>query len=1305
MKKSLIQLFAAMLIFAVTASAENLPVLCLVSEDTATQGLTDLDPEAVAAYKRAGFDLHFGFYQQTTREELMRYPIVVGMIPQLHAGTEAISAQLAEDLDFFMKSGGGFILIPGPSYYGIDDFVRRINPFLNRYGVGVCNDIPMDSNPENTITQVRALAYRYLKTTALNPDHPVTRGIPFLYLPLDFSYAYVRTYTMTPPSPEWEILVTGEESCGSFTRAGMAAGKPEPGQWNSRPPFLAVRPVGKGFLALFTTASRYFIYDAFHWAFGNGLVLNEGNGLQLMTQLFSYVSRNRREMPPAPPETPRAQTAEENIVKGNLPVIQDRNEWYEFVQDQFMPENFGPRVCIDSGSITDALYSTRRHFGLLPEPDGSWPVRRTWMDIFHPSAASGRAVDQKSFQYRFDRLDANRSYQLGILLWSTQQEGARDLEIGWIDAAGERHDLGLYPLPRYDQSQGPRFEVFPLPPEAIQSSGRLILDFRRGSGGAGDFTLLAELWLFEENAPRMEPDTITALFHNPAFGVSLLPEVKTWHRGLVGARSPYTGNGGAPVAELATAAYEAGFDFLVFTDPLMDSTSETFSRLSEDCRSVTTAEFQAVPGVTLAATEAGTPRPDRPQRNRTIRAWFAGPIRQLPKGEELKNPHTLFWKFFGGELAGGTRTVGNLHLAEPGEVPPFFQRFWRGFDLAELDTPKSGSPEALTLYRELTAAGYGPQPRASGIYRTAQEIRAQADNWHLAIPTPPGEQPWPFLYASNVSSGPEFEHVSFASDLTRDGEPGNGDIFRDLLWSVATLRVSHTAEISDAVLYSGNRVVRHFRPGKTHVAISEPVRIDRQCSLYWVVKGADGSVAVTGSYSFTDERMRGSMCADNQNSICSVSRAPRNFVRDERELYLQHSYWHTGEAQGQLGVMRDARELVPRVIETGIIQLCKYVQPMPLFQFADGRDENHLYSKMSIAAASGEGNRIHYEFQMPDTLFRSQVDLSAFRPNPDGGDTLVLAELELAAEKDLKADEFKSVRLFSMGVMPAFPAEWHYQAETAPGKFASGPLSGTGKAIELPLAPFGITALTPNNLAEPLIVSLNNEELMLKFDEVNLWNCRERICIYLPPRDWKKGEAVRFAFLFGLTQQPLDSAEALGDMKHSLLDGRAALTGELRQGKRLDTPFVLDFQAENYAVAYRYNGWKGIDPVPVRIHGLNPNWSALAVTGSGELEPLPLDDDGTGMFALMPGAAADTVFGNPVVADDPELRIEFAGVSERGASFRLHNPSAETRTFQLHSNPAFEPFIPAFQFSLTLNPGAGMWVTAQQDDLTIDSIK
>ena len=60
---------------------------------------------------------------------------------------------------------------------------------------------------------------------------------------------------------------------------------------------------------------------------------------------------------------------------------------------------------------------------------------------------------------------------------------------------------------------------------------------------------------------------------------------------------------------------------------------------------------------------------------------------------------------------------------------------------------------------------------------------------------------------------------------------------------------------------------------------------------------------IGGSSQLYSADYNGYMCADNQNSICSVSRAPEKFVRDERELYLQHSYWHTGQAQGQLGVM------------------------------------------------------------------------------------------------------------------------------------------------------------------------------------------------------------------------------------------------------------------------------------------------------------------------------------------------------------------------------------------------------------------
>lgn len=1296
-----ILLIAGIIFLAWTGTAaQRTPVLCLVSEDTATQGLDSLDKRAVEAYRELGFDLQFGFYQKTTRADLLRYPVVVGMIPQLHAGTCPISPRLAEDFDFFMKSGGGLVLIPGPSYYGVDDFIRQLNPFLSRYGVELLNEIPMDSDPANTLTQVRALAYRYLKTSALKPDHPVTRGIPFLYLPLDFSYSYVRTYTMKQPSPEWEILVTGEKGCGSFLRKSMAAGHPEAGYWKSRPPFLAVRPVGNGYLAVFTTASRFFIYDAFHWAFGEGFVLKEGNGLKLMDQLFRFVSSHRDRMPPVLPAPPAPKA--KAVVVGNLPVIQDMNAWREFVMKQRMPSGFGVRYYINTGGLTDGLFSAKRGCGLLPQPDNNWIVRRPWMDIFHPTAASGRAGDQKSFRYRFERLDPAREYRIGILVWSTQPEGARDVEVSWSDGTetGETHLLKTLELPRFDQSQGPSFTVLPLPRKAY-SDGTLTLDFRRGPGGAGTFTLVSELWLFEQGAPAMNASAFEALFDNPAFGVALLPENRVLHKGLIGAHSPYT-DGRDSVEKMVQSARENGLDFLVFTDDFAALTPEKFARLSEDCKAASRDGFRAIPGLTLTAAESGPPQYDRPQRNGSITAYFAGPIRRLPEPDSLHNPHELFWKFFGGEFAEGVRTVGNLRTPNKNAVSPFFQRFWRGLDVASLDENGRNLDDALPLYRELTAAGYGPQPRYSGVYRSAEEIRKAANRWQVQFTAPKGEELWPFLYSSGVTSGPELTRISFSSDLTRDGESGNGDIFRKNFWTVASLEVKSPSRITDVILYGGGRILRHFRPDKTEWEVHEPVRIDRQTSLYWLVKAENGTAAVSGSYSFLDERMRGNMCADNQNSICSVSRAPEGFVRDERELYLQHSYWHTGEAQGQLGVMRDARQLVPRVIESGIIQLCKFVQPMPLLRTADGREENHIFSKMSIAAASGEGNRIHYEFQVPGAKMSSAVDLTAFRPAADG-DTSVLAELTVRAEQDLPAQKWDSLRVFSFGLMPSFPADWHYRVETAPGKFEEGKLSGTGKMVFLPFAPYGAAALFPNNLAEPALISLNPIPLEVRLDEVKAWNCRERLSVYLPKRDLRAGETIRLRFLMQLTQSPVDSADALSRLKNERLR-RAGMVQRMLLGTLNGTEYVLDFNADKGTAAWENGAWNAKDPLPVRIRGLNPNWSALSFRDA-EYQAQAVHDDGIAFFTLPAGKAAKVICGHPILADDPELRIDFAGISERGVSMRLHNPEPKRKTFTVRSNQGFAGVIPPFEFQISLNPGSGIWVTAKGDQLTIDNIR
>ncbi len=1283
--KKIAAAFCLMFLVLSGMASGPVPVLCLVSEDTAQQGLDSIDPEAASLYRKHGWDLHFGFYQKTTFDELMRYPVVVGMIPQLHAGTQAISPQLAEAFDKYMRSGGGLVMIPGPSYYTADDFERRVNPFLEKYGVGVRNDIPVDSNPVNMLKQVRALEYRYLRTSNLDRNHPVTKGIPFLLLPLDFSSNYLRTYTMTHPSKEWTVLASGEKTCGSFKRKSVVSGAPEPGEWKSEPPFLAVRPVGRGFLALFTTASRWYIYDACHWAFGSGFVLKEGNGLELMTRLFDFVSSHRDELPKLPPEKILVKA---EPVHGNLPVIQDRVQWFDEVSGRLAKEGFGVVCRRNAGGIADTEYSAGRGFGFVGSPGSSWIVRRVWLDIFHPTAASGRACDIRDFDYRFDNMTPGGEYRLGVLVWSTQKEGARDLEIKWRGADDRLHSLKTVPLPRFDLAQGPRFEVVSLPPDAVKD-GTLRINFSRGQGGEGTFTLVSEVWIFQKGAKRIPSSEFAAFWDSPAFGTVFQPEPRTWRKGIA-----VTCPDGKSPAEFATGASAAGLDFIAVSRRLETFGNDSFKNFSEECLKSGGRSIQGVPGIVLTASESGRPVPERPQRSAPIQACFAGPISVVPEKHELSSPHKLFWKFFGGEYSGGIRTAAVLMRPVSGGLSPYFQRFWRGFNLGE----KGG----IELYKELTADGYGPKPGFFMPAASPEDVKRIASSAFMQVPVPPDEKTWPFLYAACASTGPVIRNVSFSSDLMRDGEPGNGDVFRKSLWSVASISVESKSLLTELSLYDGRRLLRRFFPNRNVVSVSEPVLIDRQSSLFWIVRAADGSFAVTGSYSFIDERMRSNMCADNQNSICSIGRAPETFIRDERELYLQHSYWHTGEAQGQLGVMRDARNLVPRVIETGIVQLCKYVQPMPVIEFADGKTENHIFSRMSIAAASGEANRIHYEFEMPECSFRSSADITAFRPR-DGGDTSILVELSLAAQRNIAPEEIGAIRVFSAGLMPSFPASWNYRVETKRGVFAEGILSSRKVPVEHPLAPFGIAALTPNNLAEPVLISLNTEDLLMRFDNLSDWNCRERLSVMLPKRGWEKGETRRYSFIFQLLQTPVDSVQTLSSLKGDRLY-RASAAGKVMQGVLAGSRFVLDFKAADRAAVWRHEGWIGRDPLPVRISGLNPNWSAVLACGS-EINPLPVDEYGTAMYSLDEKHPCNVAAGNPVVSDDPELRIEFAGISSHGVSMHLHNASNQRKTFRLRSNAAFHGVIPDFNFKISLNPGSGMWIAADSGRMTIDNFQ
>jgi hypothetical protein len=1264
------------LLFLNLQAGESLtPVLCLASKDTKIQGLDSIDPKALEAYREKGYDLHLAYYQDVTEKDLMQYKIVVGMITQLHRGTVPINTELAAALDKYLRRGGGFILIPAPSYYGAEDFVLRLNPVLEKYGCKLLSEIPLDPSSEKTL--VRVLGYRYLKTTNLK-KHPVTEGIKELWLPLDFANSYLRTHTMGI-SPEWESVVNGEITTVTYPFNKLSRNIKEPGTYRSEPPFLAVRQVGKGRLAVFTTASRYFIFDAYHWAHGGGFVMNNG-GLKLMTNLFKYVSANA----PEPQGKPQRKSLSEKVeISGNVPVCQDKKKWLEIAMDKFQPHGTKVKYYIDCGAQSDLPYTKLRGCGYLDIPYEHWLIRWAWSDIFHATAANSRAFDRKKVTYRFAELNPGAKYQIGLMVWAYQDEGARSLK---VDMEGASTTL---PLPRFKQGQGPRFTVLKIPEQAVRG-GSLDVVFSCGKEGEGTFSSVCELWLYEAGkAPKLTAEELVSTFESPSAGTETLVRDFEYFNGLIGAKSNYSG-GKNSVVEMAVAAQKCGYSFLVFNDELSKLDMAKYKKLLADCRRASGKDFTAIAGMTFTARNGSKDQPsERPQAMGEISAYvFTEPLTALPDGKSLADPYSLFWRFFGGELSGGKKNAPTLLHPGRNDISPFFQRFWRGIDVLNFDAAGKIYDDSEKLYRDLLASGYGPYPRVSGDYRSVSDIeRAAATKaWQNTILAWNRDILPVFSYSSNISSGPKIKRCQYSFDYLVGGEVGGGILFRNAARMNLDLLVEHSSPITEISLYKSNHLIRRWYPNRQKVEMSESFLITGQREMLVEIRAADGTRALTGRFQAQDRQFLSGMCGDNQNSICSFTRPPSKFELDEREIYLQHSYWHTGQAAGQLGFLRDSRELVPRIIETGIIQPCKMVRPCPVLTFKDGRIEDHTYSEMRIVAAGRDYNLIRYSRDLPGDAFKTDTDIVSYQPVANGS-TVNLIELEMTAKRDIAAGDIKTLRILAVGLMPSFPALWNYTYTDPQGKLQSGKFADLGKTVKSSrLKPGSPLMAWPNDVANLVIIPLDNTQYVLDIDNLyQVWNGRERFQLRLPDREYKKGEKIKTRIVVMLYSGKVSAAS---DLDEIAADFKAPAEIAVEKGKLESNVYETAIRAANYAASGSLKMLrKHKMPLPFKLAGVNPNWTC-AVEQGGEFK-----------LAEPRGGILRTVFeprdgsfalGNPLVADQAELRLEWGGRHAGGLRFFAHNPTGRTMTATVRSNPAFR-HIPEGFAEIKLEAGKSGW--------------
>ncbi|MCE9613891.1 MAG: hypothetical protein K8T26_06410 [Lentisphaerae bacterium] len=1254
-----------------------IPVLCLYSEDLRLQGLDHIDARALTYYRSAGFDLQVGCYQTTDAATLARFPVVVGMMPMLYDGTRAIDERLGADLERYIRAGGGFALLPAPSYYGGRGFTRQLNPWLHGFGAELLNEQPRDPDHQQLLTRI--IGYRYLSTTNIAP-HPVTDSLSQLWLPIDYTDAYVLTHTMRL-SPDWQVLIRGNLTCVTHPLDELSAGRATLGSYTSAPPFLAVRPWGAGRMALFTTSSQYFIFDAYHWAFGDGFVMQTG-GETLMANLLKWLAANASpgEPPTAPPSAGPA------VVTGNVACSSSKADWFNSVRRLFTPDGSHPVAYVDCGAMSDLPYSPERGKGWTDTR--SWPVRWSWSEVFHPTAANARAFSATPLTYRFDSLKPDGAYTLGLLRWAYAPQAARPMQVN----AGPRPVAASLATPRFADRQGPRLDLFPIPAAAVTPDGRLDLTFSMTNGAQDTFASVGEIWIFEQGGAN-PPDAFARLLAEQNLPPRTLcepgPMLKPFH-GLIGADAGNTVKP-ARISELGHAARLARYDFLAFLSDasLLDAT--TLATYQKACADASDDSFRCLPGVSFSAgTTPAARRPDAPTSWGLVRAYVLQHVSTLPTAAECEQPYSLFWSFLSGARTGGQGIAPTLRTPGANAISPFYQRFWRGFDVVTAGDAGAPNRDARELYQDLMAAGYGPQPRAAGAYATPASITAARQPWATTIFAPNLAHLEDHQYTACVGNGPRFNTYYYSFDYGACGNAGEGLLFNGNAWIVLHADIEAASDIESATLMSGATPIRVWHPRQPRLKLEEPIRVARNHELWMRVRCADGTEAMTGRHLAEDRSFMAAMCSDNQNTICSLAAPPQAFVRDDRDLFLSHSYWHTGEAGGQLGAMRRMTEIVPRVIETGIVQPIKHFKPCPVLYLADGSTENHIQSELRLLGASSEFNQTEYRFDTPLSRARSRVLLTTYRPALNG-DTTVLVETTLEAKTNLTFRTGQpGLQHLAIAPLRELAPAWTYTYLPATGALETGAFDYTTPewSRTAALSPDGGVMLWPSDIGSLLVLPLDGTSYEMALSVLPAGNGRELVTLTTHPEAMTAGQQVTSRFLVVLHQGAVTSAQQLTDLRARCAEASTCVQA-VTEGRLADGHYALTLEATNQAIRIAVDTRTRRDPLPIALRGVVPQWPC-GVLADGALRLLEAVDT-TLRFVVAAGTPGKSyAAGNLVLCDHPEVRMEWTGIRDGQVGLHLHNPTTSPIRARIRTNPLLRE-LPPLDAVCEIPAGTSVW--------------
>jgi len=799
-----------------------------------------------------------------------------------------------------------------------------------------------------------------------------------------------------------------------------------------------------------------------------------------------------------------------------------------------------------------------------------------------------------------------------------------------------------------------------------------------------------------------------------------------WYRGIIGAQTKLTGGNGT-VAEYAAAARAANLDFIAFTERVEDLSAiskETWDKFRKECADASGPDLLVLPGQLVQRGKAGDwyfrvsdfespPRrdfltQDGKRIDNALYEHFASGLNSLGP-LDIRNQPTPYWASRNYNSMAVTTTKDAKTAVD---LEPFL------YVTQNLDDPKPVAIDLITSPAQVAAA--------AGRFLNLRFARSQ-DELRKTLKSPDNGP------LAQISNGPRITNWQGRNVWTRTF----GKVVPGIERIMIRLQAESDQPLSEAIIYDGPKVFRRYKlEGKSCDLFIHALH-DKQHQFVAVVKDTAGRMAVVSQMPTAELFNRRLICSDRQNSLSSSEQLDAQ----GNPLSIQAAFMQTKYLFRGISPLTYANSVdyVPWMWDgTPGSSTSATMNPAmwePPYGPPTKEGSHHLIGRMEFPLGSRDVmcQAMGTEYVSPDKPphfhgfwpmqplkgFNAYTRVIEFKKTPDKPAASLIEGyfVMLQDGKWEKQEWYWSQYSHMFATLKASTPEltsWYFvnpaKGEALSGLTAVAPdrMAGFTKS----LAPGGYAAYTRGadvNALFPLDTPFLVTQAIIPGGPSQMYFGFDRI-----GQSYKKGDIIPFRFVTYVgSPESVPDNRALEQFRNDfgLSGGAPAYQVTPRSGKVKSTRYVLDLEAQDGGFGGVISKAKLDTRLPVRVHGVNPNWTSGIVERTekwwlpaGVMDDLKLTPEQkaapttySAYFALDVSKDRDVWLGNLVMCDQPDLLLTLLPEGDGRFTIEAQNPTDREITATVRTAPEFS-LAPKFQQQVTLKPGSSLLLPTQTPD-------